>query len=60
MTPKIVPLLDQCIETGIQLGWQRAHKHTDNPTQDEIHTQIYQCIWSELDAWFDFPEPPNE
>jgi hypothetical protein len=60
MKPKIVPLLDQCIETGIQLGWQRAHKHDPNPSTDHIHTEIYQAIWSELDAWFDFPEPSND
>jgi hypothetical protein len=56
MKPKIVPLLDICIETGIQLGWQRAHKHTPNPTPDQIYSHIYQAIWSELDEWFDFEE----
>ena len=60
MTPKTIPVLDQCIETGIQLGWQRAHKHTPNPSQDEIHTQIYQAVWAELDAWFNFEDQPNE
>jgi hypothetical protein len=60
MKPKILPLLDVCIETGIQLGWQRAHKHTDNPTPDHVYTQIYQAIWSELDEWFDFQKDRHE
>lgn len=60
MKPKTIPVLDQCIETGIQLGWQRAHKHQDNPTELQIHTEIYQAIWSELDEWFDFQEDRHE
>jgi hypothetical protein len=60
MKPKTIPVLDQCIENGIKLGWQRAHKHTETPTPANIYTQIYQAIWSELDEWFDFQEDRHE
>jgi hypothetical protein len=34
MKPDAYKLLMQCIETGIELGWRRAHKHNDTPDED--------------------------
>lgn len=59
MTPKTLPLLEQCIETGIALGWSRAHKHTDTPTEQSIKQQMMDAIMLELHTWFDFKELPN-
>ena len=54
MTPKTYPLLLMCIENGIQLGINRAHKHTDTPSVDELHQQIEASIMTEIHEWFDF------
>jgi len=56
MTPKFYPLLILCIENGIQLGINRAHKHTDLPTTTELHQQIEAAIMTEIHEWFDFGE----
>lgn len=56
MKPKIIPLLEQCIDTGIQRGWSRAWKHDDDPPADLIQQRINEAIWSELHEWFDFDD----
>lgn len=52
MKPNIQHIIDLCIETGIDLGFQRAHKHTDQPDHEHIKQQVYQAIWQELDQLF--------
>lgn len=54
LRPRLDRILDLCIENGIELGWNRAHKHTDNPPADTIKAEIAQAIWTELDEYFDF------
>jgi hypothetical protein len=54
LRPRLDRILDLCIENGIELGWNRAHKHTDNPQDDAIKAEIAQAIWAELDEYFDF------
>lgn len=33
---RALPVMEQCIAAGVALGWQRAHKHHDRPTEQEI------------------------
>lgn len=54
MKPKLIPLLEQCIETGINRGWDRAWKHNDNPSAAIVSERIREAIWLELHEWFDF------
>lgn len=54
MKPKLIPLLERCIETGIELGWSRAFKHDDMPSEETIKTKVAEAIWSEIEDWFDF------
>jgi hypothetical protein len=56
MKPKLIPLLEQCIETGIQRGWARAWKHNNDPPSTEVQAHIQKEIWCELHEWFDFDE----
>ena len=56
MKPKIQPILDMCIETGITLGYNRAYKHNDHPTQDEVKRSINKAILDEIYEWFDFAD----
>ena len=37
-------LISECIENGIMTGWNRAHKHTSAPTEDDIKT----CMQNEI------------
>lgn len=56
MKPKIIPLLEQCISTGTQLGWNRAHKHNDNPGELVVFQEIETAIMNEIYEWFNFEE----
>jgi len=51
---KIREILEECIETGIESGYLRAHKHNDNPYAFHIYEQIENAIWLEIDRRFDF------
>lgn len=54
MTPKFLNVLEMCIETGIEIGWSRAHKHVDTPEPHAVKHAIYDNIMRELYEWFDF------
>ena len=56
MTPKIFPILEMCIENGVSLGYSRAFKHNDTPTEKTIKENIFRAIIEELDQWFDISE----
>ena len=56
MKAKEYNLMLQCIETGVMLGWNRAHKHGDNPDPQHIRDQIEQAVVNEICEWFDFDE----
>ena len=54
MKPKILPVLEMCIENGLAYGYRRAFKHTDDPTEEFITNTIKESIMLELYEWFDF------
>ena len=56
MKPKIYPVLDMCLENGITLGYNRAFKHNDHPTEDAIKESIHRAILNEIYEWFDFED----
>jgi hypothetical protein len=60
MKPKILPVLEMCIENGLAYGYRRAFKHTDNPTEEQITHAIRESIMHELYEWFDFDEVDYE
>jgi hypothetical protein len=47
-------LLAACIDTGISFGWNRAHKHTDEPHELRVQEEIDNAIWYEIDQYFEF------
>jgi hypothetical protein len=53
-------LIAQCVETGVMLGWNRAHKHIDNPEPQHIRDQIEQAVLNEICEWFVFEEIKDE
>jgi hypothetical protein len=60
MKPKILPVLEMCIESGLAYGYRRAFKHTDNPTEEHITNTIKESIMHELYEWFDFDKVDYE
>lgn len=47
-------LLQECVESGISLGWARAHKHHDNPTPGQIQQAIEDAVMLEINEYFFF------
>jgi hypothetical protein len=56
MKPRMDRLLEMCIENGIDYGIRRAHKHTDDPTEEMIKEEILNAIRIELYEWFEFED----
>jgi len=54
MKPKLLKVLETAIETGIELGYNRAYKHDDDPNSQTIKLAISDAIWSELWEWISF------
>ena len=53
MKPKIRELLERCIEDGVALGYHRAFKHDEVPSEEWVRQCIVNSIWLEIDEWFD-------
>jgi hypothetical protein len=49
-------IVEEAIERGLELGYQRAHKHGDTPPRDVVLDQQAHAIWLELDEYLDFGE----
>ena len=54
--------MDEHLEGVIRHAYNRAHKHTDNPTEDQIVNQIYEEVTDKLHEMFiiDFRDQDEE
>ena len=52
-------ILSECVEDGINLGYTRAHKHTDTPTEQQIKEAIEQAVMTEICQYFIFEDLNN-
>lgn len=59
MIPRTRVVLEQCIETGARLGYHRAFKHTDSPSESSILEAIELAIMNEIYEYFSFEETEN-
>jgi hypothetical protein len=53
-------IISDCLETGCRRGVQRAFKHTDDPTLDQIQEAVYDAVMIELNEKFYFAAPKEE
>jgi len=60
MKAKEYNLISQCVETGVMVGWNRAHMHTDQPEDHHVREQIERAVLNEICEWFDFEDVNNE
>ena len=49
-------VLEECIEIGINGGWNKAHKHTDNPTEEQIKEELLRYIMLQICEKFKFDD----
>ena len=46
-------LLSWAIEKGAAAGVNRAYKHTDSPSREEIRDEVERAIWLALDEFLE-------
>ena len=56
MKPKFRVILEQAIEEGVRFGWNRAHKHVENPTEGAVIEHIEEAVMSSIYEYFTFDE----
>jgi hypothetical protein len=56
MKPKLFPVLEMAVEDGVAHGLNRAHKHTDNPTHDQIVVAVTEAVLNSICEWFDLDQ----
>ena len=52
----VYAVLQECIEIGVEAGWNKAHKHDDNPSASHIIEQIEHYIMLQISEKFKFDE----
>jgi hypothetical protein len=57
MKPRMYNIIREAVENGIRYGIRRAHKHTDDPSEDLLESEIHSAIMNELDDKFEFEIP---
>lgn len=53
-------VLVRAVEEGAAYGWDRAHKHSDAPTDQQIKAAIEQAVLDTICEWFDFEDRLDE
>ena len=56
MKPKFRVILSQAIEEGVKIGYRRAFKHNENPTEETIIETIEDCVMSAIYEYFEFSD----
>ena len=56
MKPKIKTILAKAIDEGIEYGWHRGHKYSDNPDSHHVKGEIDNAIWNAIHEVFEFNE----
>ena len=54
MKVKMYKLIQEIVESGVDAGYHRAHKHTDTPIEETIKHCIEQYIMNGFDEHFTF------
>ena len=56
MRVKFRVILDQAISEGVKIGYRRAFKHNEDPSEEVICETIEDCVMSQIYEYFTFPE----
>ena len=56
MKPKFRVILDQAIGEGVKIGYRRAFKHNEDPSEEIICETIEECVMSQIYEYFTFDD----
>lgn len=48
--------MELAVEDGVKYGYQRAHKHVDNPSEQAIIEEVQASVLSSISEWFLFDD----
>lgn len=54
--PRTYRILEMAVESGVEYGYNRAYKHTDDPNDERIKQSISEAVMLEIFEWFDVDE----
>lgn len=54
MKPRFDVILEQALTEGIARGWERAHKHHEDPQESWIKDTMHDCIMESFYQYFIF------
>jgi hypothetical protein len=54
MKPNFRKVLEMALEDGVRYGYNRAHKHVENPSEGAIIDSIVEQVMNSLYEWFEF------
>lgn len=60
MKPDFHKVLSMALEEGVRFGYNRAHKHVENPHEDAVVDCIVESSINSIYEWFIIPENKNE
>lgn len=52
LSPKSYNVLTMAVESGVLLGYNRAFKHTEDPTPEQIQDSIMNEVMNSILEWF--------
>jgi hypothetical protein len=60
MKPKHLVILNDCIEEGCRYGVSRAHKHTEDPSYEQIEDAVHSAIMERIHRYYEFSESDSD
>lgn len=60
LRPKTWEVLTMAVEEGVALGYHRAHKHVDQPDEQQLRQAIEEAVMGCIAEWFDVVEPGGQ
>ena len=52
LRPKTWLVLETAVTDGVARGFNRAHKHNDKPTEEDIKHHVIECVLGDISEWF--------
>ena len=49
-------VIEMCVELGVDIGWNRAHKHDDKPGEEYIKSCICDAVEFQIAEYYHFNE----
>lgn len=56
MKAKEYELIQMAVECGVTIGYARAYKHAQNPSEYEIKDHLQREVMNQICEWFDFED----